>query len=120
MPQLLPDQTFYPSPTMAMSAPAETIAYVALLNPNPHANDAIAVIDVDPGSRAFGAVVGRVDMPEQGDELHHFGWNACSSCLCPVLAAPAHGAPISRRARACGRHASTSSTPSPIRGSRES
>jgi len=88
MPQLLPDQTFYPSPTMAMSAPAETIAYVALLNPNPHANDAIAVIDVDPGSRAFGAVVGRVDMPEQGDELHHFGWNACSSCLCPYSPHP--------------------------------
>ena len=22
-------------------------------------------------------------MPNLGDELHHFGWNACSSCLCP-------------------------------------
>jgi len=22
-------------------------------------------------------------MPTAGDELHHFGWNACSSCLCP-------------------------------------
>ena len=22
-------------------------------------------------------------MPNPGDELHHFGWNACSSCLCP-------------------------------------
>ena len=22
-------------------------------------------------------------MPNTGDELHHFGWNACSSCLCP-------------------------------------
>ena len=22
-------------------------------------------------------------MPNAGDELHHFGWNACSSCLCP-------------------------------------
>jgi selenium-binding protein 1 len=88
MPQLLPDQTFYPSPTMAMSAPAETIAYVALLNPNPNANDAIAVIDVDPGSTAFGAVIGRVNMPEPGDELHHFGWNACSSCLCPYSPHP--------------------------------
>ena len=25
----------------------------------------------------------RVAMPNAGDELHHFGWNACSSCLCP-------------------------------------
>ena len=22
-------------------------------------------------------------MPKFGDELHHFGWNACSSALCP-------------------------------------
>ena len=35
MPKLLPDQSFYPSPTMAMQAPAETLAYVALLNPDP-------------------------------------------------------------------------------------
>ena len=28
MPKLLPDQSFYPSPTMAMQAPAETLAYV--------------------------------------------------------------------------------------------
>ena len=28
-------------------------------------------------------MVSRVDMPHAGDELHHFGWNACSSCLCP-------------------------------------
>ena len=33
MPKLLPDQSFYPSPTMAMQAPVETLAYVALLNP---------------------------------------------------------------------------------------
>jgi methanethiol oxidase len=83
MPKLLPDQTFYPSPTMAMQAPAETIAYVALLNPDPTASDALAVLDVDPTSPAYGAQLSRVDMPRAGDELHHFGWNACSSCLCP-------------------------------------
>jgi selenium-binding protein 1 len=22
-------------------------------------------------------------MAKSGDEFHHFGWNACSSCLCP-------------------------------------
>jgi selenium-binding protein 1 len=83
MPQLLPDQTFYPSPTMAMQAPVETLAYVALLNPDPAANDGLAVLDVDPASAAYGAQIARVDMPGAGDELHHFGWNACSSCLCP-------------------------------------
>ena len=35
MPQLLPDQSFYPSPSMAMKAAPETLAYVALLNPDP-------------------------------------------------------------------------------------
>src|ERR671922_2285034 len=83
MPKLLPDQSFYPSPTMAMQAPAETLAYVALLNPDPAANDALAVLDVNPASPGYGAQIARVDMPNAGDEPHHFGWNACSSCLCP-------------------------------------
>lgn len=83
MPKLLPDQTFYPTASMAMQAPAETLAYVALLNPNPAENDALAVIDVNPTSPGFGAQIARVEMPNAGDELHHFGWNACSSCLCP-------------------------------------
>lgn len=29
-------------------------------------------------------------MPNAGDELHHFGWNACSACLCPHAPHP-HG-----------------------------
>ena len=88
MPQLLPDQTFYPSPTLAMAAPVETFAYVALLNPNPDGKDAMGVIDLDPGSNAYGSMISRVDMPGAGDELHHFGWNACSSCLCPYSPHP--------------------------------
>ena len=27
--------------------------------------------------------VGQVDFPRNDNELHHFGWNACSACLCP-------------------------------------
>jgi selenium-binding protein 1 len=27
-------------------------------------------------------------MPKPGDELHHFGWNACSSALCPYAPHP--------------------------------
>ena len=81
---LRPDPTFYPSPKMAMEAPAEKLAYLALLNPQ-HAgrHDALAVVDVDPASKTYSQVVGQVDMPNAGDELHHFGWNACSSCLSP-------------------------------------
>jgi len=84
VPLLRPDPTFYPSPRMAMQSPPETLAYVALINPTGEgAPDAIGVIDVDPDSKGYGRLIGRTDMPNAGDELHHFGWNACSSCLCP-------------------------------------
>ena len=81
---LRPDPTFYPSPKMAMRAPPERIAFVVLLNPRLSGRpDELVVVDVDPGSTSFGKVVGGVAMPQAGDELHHFGWNACSSCLSP-------------------------------------
>jgi methanethiol oxidase len=90
-----PDPSFYPSPRMAMQGPQEKLAYVAVLNPNAALNsngdgrpDALAVFDVDSDSETYGQVVGRVDMPNTGDELHHFGWNACSSALCPYAPHP--------------------------------
>jgi selenium-binding protein 1 len=88
MPQWIPDQSFYPTAKMAMEAPPERIAYIAMLNPSENGRDALGVIDVDPASKAYGRIVGQVDMPEAGDELHHFGWNACSSCLCPYSPHP--------------------------------
>ena len=46
MPLLKPDPTFYPSPKMAMQAPPEKLAYVALINPKKSgAPDAIGVVD---------------------------------------------------------------------------
>ena len=83
-----PDQTFYPSPRMAMQAPKEKLAYVAMLDPIHKKPDALGVIDVEPTSKSYGKMVGRLDMPHKGDELHHFGWNACSSCLCPYSPHP--------------------------------
>lgn len=53
------------------------------LDPERQQPDAIAVVDVDPASPTYAQIVGQVAMPNVGDELHHFGWNACSSCLCP-------------------------------------
>lgn len=50
--------------------------------------DALVVADVNPASPTYGTLVGRVDMPNAGDELHHFGWNACSSALCPYAPHP--------------------------------
>src|SRR5258705_4948618 len=78
-----PDPSFYPSPRLAMKAPPETIAYVAAFDPSRSTPDELAVVDVDPSSGSYGTIVGKTVMPNIGDELHHFGWNACSSCLCP-------------------------------------
>ncbi len=83
-----PDQSFYPSPRMAMAAPPERLGYVAMLNPRRDGPDRMAVVDLDPASLHFGREVGGVDMPGIGDELHHFGWNACSSALCPYAPHP--------------------------------
>src|SRR5215831_18851888 len=73
---------------MAMEAPREELAYVAVVNPSGEKPDAIAVMDVNPASSTYSQVVGRVDMPNAGDELHHFGWNACSAALCPTMPHP--------------------------------
>jgi selenium-binding protein 1 len=86
---LRPDPSFYPSPAMAMQAPPEKLAYLALINPKKKgASDAIGVVDVDPDSKSYGRLLGQTNMPNAGDELHHFGWNACSSCLCPYAPHP--------------------------------
>ena len=79
-----PDPTFYASPRHAMDAPPERLAYVALLTPAANGGrDALGVIDTDPDSSRYGTLVGAVEFPHGGNELHHFGWNACSSHLCP-------------------------------------
>ncbi len=38
--------------------------------------DFIAVIRADPRRADFGKIVNRIDMPNVGDELHHFGYSA--------------------------------------------
>ena len=78
-----PDPTFYPSARLAADAPKESLAYVASFDPTRKIPDELAVVDLDPGSSNYGSIIHRVPMPNTGDELHHFGWNACSSCLCP-------------------------------------
>ncbi len=77
------DPTFYRSPRDAAEAPAEKLAYVAAFARPADKPDAIAVVDVDPASASYGTVVGFTELTSLGDELHHFGWNACSSALCP-------------------------------------
>ena len=75
---------------MAMSAPREKLGYVVSFNPTAQngRHDALCVIDLDPGSQTYTQVVGRTEVPSVGDELHHFGWNACSAALCPYAPHP--------------------------------
>ncbi|MEM9411851.1 MAG: selenium-binding protein SBP56-related protein [Planctomycetota bacterium] len=72
----------YASPAEAMKAPAEKLAYVPAIYVGTKTKkpDYLATIDVDPSSSSYGKIVSRLPMPNVGDELHHFGWNACSSC----------------------------------------
>src|SRR5579859_5779510 len=84
-----PDPTFYPSARMAMEGPSEQLAYVTALYPNGGKQpDELKVVDLDPSSKSFGQIVGGVKMTKPGDELHHFGWSACSSALCPYAPHP--------------------------------
>ena len=72
-----------------MEAPRERYAYVAALAPDYKSHsDALLVVDVDSASQSYGKTVGRLDLPNIGDELHHFGWNACSAALCPYAPHP--------------------------------
>ena len=76
-----PDPTFYRSPAAAVAAAPEQIAYVVAFDPAGQAKDALAVVDCDPNSSTYGGVVGPAELPTAGNELHHFGWSACSSAL---------------------------------------
>ncbi len=85
---LQPDPTFYPSPKLAMEAPPERLAYVSALNTSNGRPDGMAVVDLDPASGNYSKIVSTLDFPNVGDEVHHFGWNACSSALCPYAPHP--------------------------------
>ena len=76
------DPTFYRSPDAAIAAPPERLAYVVAFDPTGVERDAMTVLDCDADSSTYGEVVGWTDLPTGGNELHHFGWNACSSALC--------------------------------------
>ena len=72
----------YGTPTEAMASEPEKLLYVTALPGAKDSNrpDYMATVDVDRKSSTYGQVIDRLSMPNVGDELHHFGWNACSSC----------------------------------------
>jgi methanethiol oxidase len=68
--------SLYHSPQEAMQAPPEEFLYLVCLHEGTgvDAPDFLAVVDADEGR-----IVHELPMPNVGDELHHFGWNRCSS-----------------------------------------
>ncbi|HVJ83136.1 MAG TPA: selenium-binding protein SBP56-related protein, partial [Planctomycetia bacterium] len=70
----------FASPKDALKAPREKLLLTVCLPTDGKRPDYLAAVDVDPASSKYGQVVARVAMPTAGDELHHFGWNTCSSC----------------------------------------
>ncbi len=73
-----------PAALVAAVAPAsahgedqqERFLYVSTVAQSETDPDFIAVIGADPDQPDFGEIVNRVDMPNVGDELHHFGYSA--------------------------------------------
>ncbi|QEG35487.1 selenium-binding protein SBP56-related protein [Bythopirellula goksoeyrii] len=66
----------------AIASPPERFAFVSAIFTGTLSDkpDYMATVDLDPKSPTYSKVVGRLQMPTPGDELHHYGWNACSSC----------------------------------------
>ncbi|CAO2599134.1 Methanethiol oxidase, partial [Lemmus lemmus] len=73
----------YPTPREAMKGPREEIVYLPCIyrNTGIEAPDYLATVDVDPKSPHYSQVIHRLPMPYLKDELHHSGWNTCSSCF---------------------------------------
>jgi selenium-binding protein 1 len=72
----------YPTPAaMRTESEREQTAFVMAprVGMDVDASDFVGVIDVDPESETYCEIIDTVDMPNKGDELHHFGWNTCSS-----------------------------------------
>ena len=72
----------FATPAEAMRSPREELAYVVCTYAGTDTKmpDYLATIDVDPKSKSYSQVIHRLAMPNLGDELHHYGWNACASC----------------------------------------
>ena len=55
------DPTFYRTAADAIAAPPEEVAYMVAFDRAGQKNDAMTVIDVKPGSKTYGRVVGWTD-----------------------------------------------------------
>lgn len=72
----------YASPQEAIKAPREKVVYTVCIYTGTGIErpDYLATVDVDEHSPTYNQVIHRTEVGTIGDELHHTGWNACSSC----------------------------------------
>lgn len=77
-----PASRTFATPQDAIQSPPEKQLYVVGLHTGTEVNepDFLATIDTDPASTSYGQITHRLPMTHIGDELHHYGWSACSSC----------------------------------------
>jgi methanethiol oxidase len=60
---------------LKQGAKQERYLYVSTIAQSTTDPDFIAVVGADPRRKDFGKIVNRVDMPNVGDELHHYGYS---------------------------------------------
>jgi len=63
------------------SGSREKIVYLPCIIEDKTRPDYLATVDTDPASPTYSQVISRLHFPYLGDEIHHTGWNACSSCF---------------------------------------
>lgn len=74
----------YATPLEAMkNGPREKLLYIVAVQPNlDHPDgDYLATVDCDPTSSTYSQVIHRTYTKVTQNELHHSGWNTCSSCF---------------------------------------
>jgi len=71
----------FSTPALAMKGPREKIVYLPAIPCDRSKPSYLATVDVDPESKSFCQILHRTTIGANNeDELHHSGWNACSSC----------------------------------------
>jgi len=63
-----------------LSGQQEELVYIPCIVPDKSRPDYLVTVDVNPASETYSQVISRLHFPYKGDEIHHTGWNACSSC----------------------------------------
>ncbi|XP_017778520.1 PREDICTED: selenium-binding protein 1-A-like [Nicrophorus vespilloides] len=60
----------------------EKLLYVICVQPNPegYKSDILSTVDVNPKSKTYQQIIHTLPTGKINDEIHHSGWNTCSSC----------------------------------------